>query len=77
MGAAALRRRRSWERAHRREGVQAEADALALALRAHHQRAEVPRGAPHGSCQRRRQRRRGGHALPVWQAGPSALAGTP
>ena len=78
MDAAALRRRRRScrERADRREGVLAEADALALAVRAHHQRAAVPRGAPHGSRQRRRQRHRRGHALPVWQqAGPSALAG--
>jgi hypothetical protein len=78
--AAALRRRRrrrrSRERERRREAVQAEAGALALAFRAHRRRPPVPRRAPHGPRQRRRQRHRGGHALPVWQAGSFALAGT-
>nr|ACF86003.1 unknown [Zea mays] len=75
MHAAALRRRRRRrERERRREAVHAEAGALALAFRAHRRRPPVPRRAPHGPRQRRRQRHRGGHALPVWQAGSFALA---
>ncbi|XP_039772774.1 uncharacterized protein LOC120640914 isoform X1 [Panicum virgatum] len=70
---AAVRRRRR-ERDRGREAVPAEADALALAVGAHRRRAEVPRGAPHGPRQRRRQRHRRGDALPLRQAGPVPLA---
>ena len=58
-------RQQSWDVDSERQGVQPRFAALALPLRPHHQRPEVPAGAPPRPQERRRRRRRHRHPLPA------------
>jgi hypothetical protein len=68
---AAGARGQGWDGDGERQGVQLREAALALALRPHHQRPEVPAGAAPGPQERRR--RAGGHRDPLPAGRPGLL----